>query len=255
MQENITIGMDLGDKFHIAVVFDKNGDELKVDQVKNTKARLHEFFKAYSGAKVAIEAGTHSPWISRLLNEMGLIVYVGNPRKLRVIWDSIDKSDARDARILGMICRMEPRLLHPLHHRSSKAHADLTTIKSRDTLVQCRTQLINHARGIVKTNGDRLPKCSTECFAKRCRPLIPSELQQSLNRIFDSISHLTEQIKELDQEIERVSIEQYPETQYLRQISGVGPITALAFVLTIEDPTRFTKSRQVGAFFGVNAQT
>jgi len=251
MNINITIGMDLGDKFHVAVVFDKNGDELEIDRITNTKTAIDKFFKPYTGATVAIEAGTHSPWISRLLTEMSMTVYVGNPRKLRMIWDSDDKSDAKDARILGMICRMEPRLLHPIHHRSSQAQADLTTIKSRDTLVQCRTQLINHARGVVKTNGERLPKCGTECFAKRCWPLIPSELRQSLERIFDSISHLTEQIKELDHEIERVSIEQYPETQYVRQVSGVGPITALAFILTIEDPARFNKSRQVGPFLGL----
>jgi len=111
-----------------------------------------------------MEAGTHSPWISRLLNEMGLTVYVGNPRKLRLIWDSTDKSDAR---ILGMVCRVEPRLLHPLHHRGSQAQTDLAVIKSRDMLVKSRTQLVSHARGLIKANGGRLPKCSTASFAKR----------------------------------------------------------------------------------------
>jgi len=134
MNSNITIGVDLGDKFHIAVVFDGDGNELNITKVTNTKAGIDKFFTVYKNAKVAIEAGTHSPWISRMLNEMGLTVYVGNPRKLRFIWDSHDKSDARDARMLGMVCRMEPRLLHPLQHRGSKAQADLATIKSRDML-------------------------------------------------------------------------------------------------------------------------
>lgn len=251
MNNNITIGMDLGDKFHIAVVFDGEGNELETAKITNTKISVGRFFKRYAYAKVAMEAGTHSPWISRLLNDIGLTVYVGNPRKLRVIWDSTDKSDARDARILGMVCRVEPRLLHPLHHRSSQAQADLATINSRNMLVKSRSQLINHARGLVKANGDRFPKCSSEYFAKRCEGLVPPELRSALKSVFKTIFHLNEQIKELDRLIEQLSIEHYPETQYLRQVSGVGPITALAFVLTIEDPGRFGKSRQVGPFLGL----
>ncbi len=251
MNNIITIGMDLGDKFHIAVVFDSDGNELEIATVINTKIGVSKFFKSYKSARVAMEAGTHSPWISRLLNEMGLTVYVGNPRKLRVIWDSTDKSDTRDARILGMVCRVEPRLLHPLHHRSKQAQADLATIKSRDLLVRSRVKLINHARGLVKANGDRLPKCSTTSFAKRCGAHIPKELSPAMIPLFEIITQLNQQIKELETEIERLSIKMYPETKYLRQVPGVGPITALSYVLYIEDPARFNKSRQVGPFLGL----
>lgn len=251
MNRNIIIGIDLGDKFHIAVVFDGEGNELETAQVTNTKAGVRKFFQRYKHARVAMEAGTHSPWISRLLDEMELTVYVGNPRKLRCIWDSTDKSDARDARILGMVCRIEPRMLHPLKHRSSQGQADLTAIKSRDILVKSRTKMINHVRGLVKANGERLPKCSTASFAKKCEPLIPPELRSALDAVFQTILHLNEQIKALDLQIEQLSMERYPETQYLRQVSGVGPITALCFVLTIEDPARFVKSRQVGPFLGL----
>lgn len=251
MKNHITIGIDLGDKFHIAVVFDQEGNELEISKVTNTKSSVSNFFKRYLSSKVAMEAGTHSPWISRLLNDMGLTVYVGNPRKLRVIWDSTDKSDARDARILGMVCRVEPRLLHPLRHRGRQAQADLGMIKSRDTLVKSRTQLINHARGLIKANGDRFPKCGSAAFVNRCRTLVPLELQSALSPVFDTLNHLNEQIKRLDRQIEQLSIERYPETKGLRQIPGIGPITALSFVLTIEDPKRFSKSRQVGAYLGL----
>jgi len=251
MNSNITIGMDLGDKFHIAVVFDGDGNELETAKVTNTKTGIKNFVKSYKTATVAIEASTHSPWISRFLNELNLTVYVGNPRKLRLIWDSTDKSDARDARILGMVCRVEPRLLHPLYHRGCKAQTDLATIKSRDMLVKSRTQLVNHTRGLVKANGDRLPACSAASFANRCATLIPSELKPALESIFKTISHLTELIKEFDKQIEQLSIKKYPETQHLSQVPGVGPITALSFVLTIDDPARFTKSRQVGPFLGL----
>lgn len=251
MENTITIGIDLGDKFHIAVVFDGEGNELETARVTNTKAGVSKFFQRYKHARVAMEASTHSPWISRLLGEMGLTVYVGNPRKLRCIWDSTDKSDARDAKILGMVCRIEPRMLHPLQHRSSQAQADLASIKSRHMLVKSRTQLVNHVRGLVKANGERLPKCSSESFAKKCEPLVPPELRFALDAVFKTIFHLNEQIKELDRQIEQLSMERYPETQYLRQVAGVGPITALCFVLTLEDPARFAKSRQVGPFLGM----
>ncbi len=251
MTDTITIGMDLGDKFHIAVVFDEQGNELNIFKVINNKKEVTRFFESYKNAKVAIEAGTHSPWISRLLREMGIHVYVGNPRKLRCIWDSTDKSDERDARMLGMVCRLDPRLLHPLRHRGSQAQADLAMVKSRDILVKNRNQLINHARGLVKANGDRLPKCSSESFVKRCEPYVPEELKPALATVFESISNLTQQIKELDRKIDQLSKQRYPETQYLRQVPGVGPVTALAFVLTIEDPARFSKSRQVGPFLGL----
>jgi transposase len=243
--------MDLGDKYHITVVFDSQGNELDVGKVTNTKAGVRKYFNRYKGSMVALEAGTHSPWISRLLDQLGCRVLVGNPRKLRFIWDSQDKSDERDARMLGMVCRIEPRLLCPLHHRGSQAQADLVILKSRDILVKSRTKLINHARGVVKANGERLPSCSTDSFVKRCTAHVPADLWPALEPIFNTISHLGEQIHELDAKIERMCREKYPETARLQQVPGVGPVTALSYVLTLEDPARFSKSRQVGPFLGL----
>jgi transposase len=251
MNNTITIGMDLGDKYHIAVVFDADGQELDIAKVINTKTQISNYFARYKGSTVAMEAGTHSPWISRLLEKMGCNVYVGNPRKLRFIWDSKDKSDERDARMLGMVCRIEPRLLSALRHRSSQAHADLVMVKSRDMLVKTRTKLINHARGVVKTNGERLPSCSTDYFTRRCAAHVPAELWPALEPIFDTIAQLGAKIHDLDAKINQLCQQQYPETQHLLQVSGIGPITALAYVLTVEDPSRFSKSRQLGPFLGL----
>ena len=251
MNNNITIGLDLGDKTHIAVVLDADGNELDVATVVNTKAGIINYFERYQGSTVAIEAGTHSPWISRLLEQRGCSVYVGNPRKLRFIWDSIDKSDERDARLLARVCRFDPRMLWPLRHRNSQAHADLTVIKSRDILVKCRTQLISHARAVVKTNGERLPACSADCFAKRCEQYVPTELWPALQCVFITIAQVCEQIRELDNKIVQLCQHQYSETQRLQQVPGVGPVTALCYILTIEDPSRFSKSRQAGPFLGL----
>jgi transposase len=251
MSEHITIGMDLGDRSHIVVVLGSDGREVECIELVNTKVSAKRFFQQYLGATVAIEAGTHSPWISRLLEEMGCEVYVGNPRKLRMIWDSTDKSDERDARMLAMVCRLEPKLLWPVQHRGVKAHSDLGVIKARDILVQSRTKLINHVRSVVKGVGERLPKCSSASFSNRVVNLLPEPLQPALMPLMDTIGDITDRIRELDKQIKRLILDRYPEAQALQQIQGVGPVTALAYVLTLEDPGRFGKSRMVGAYLGL----
>lgn len=251
MNSHITIGIDLGDRSHIAAVIDAEGNQLAIGNIVNTRSALKRFIQSYPGATVALEAGTHSPWISQLLMELGCRVYVGNPRKLRLIWDSQDKSDQRDAQMLARVCRLDPQLLWPVRHRDKKAHSDLAVIKSREMLVKSRTLLINHARGVVKTNGERLPGCSAASFAKRCQPHVPGDLWPALEPIFKMIADLSEHIRELDHKINQLCEHHYPETQSLQQVAGVGPVTALAYVLTLQDPARFSKSRQVGAYLGL----
>ena len=170
MSDTITIGMDLGDKYHITVVFDSQGNELEVGKVTNTKAGIKRFFSRYKGSTVALETGTHSPWISRFLGEMGCRVLVGNPRKLRFIWDSQDKSDERDARMLGMVCRIEPRLLCPLHHRGSQAQADLVTLKSRDIVVS------------LKLTESVCPAAAPTVLSSAAEPMYQLIFGQRLNR-------------------------------------------------------------------------
>jgi len=178
-------------------------------------------------------------------------VCVGNPRKLRAIWDADDKSDERDARILAMMYRLEPRLLHPIQHRGEQAQADLEMIKARDTLVRTRAGLVNHVRGTVKAMGCRIPSCSVEAFAARAISEIPSVMWDALSQVVETIKELNLRIKDLDKQIRYLCKDRYPETEYLLQVTGVGPITALAFVLTIETPDRFEKSRTVGAYLGL----
>jgi transposase len=198
-----------------------------------------------------MEAGTHSMWISRLLEGMGHDVWVGNPRKLRAIWDSTDKSDARDARVLGLMYRLEPRLLHRIYHRGEGAQCDLALIKSRCILVESRTKLINHVRGVVKGLGSRLSSCSAAAFSKRAREQVPAELSDALSPVIEQIEQLSLAIQGIDRRVDALSAQRYPETQRLAQVPGVGNLTALAYVLTIEDPKRFSKSRQLGPFLGL----
>lgn len=247
----ITIGMDLGDRTNRICVLDAEGKELEELEIMNNAKAIDNYFGQYTGVLVALEAGTHSPWISRKLEKMGHRVLVGNPRKLRVIWCSKNKSDIHDAKMLARIGRFDPQLMYPIHHRSEQAHSDLELIKSRDILVRVRSQLVNHVRGAVKATGERIPKCSPECFHKKAPENIPQSLKQAIEPLLETIERLTGQIKESDKRIAKLSKERYPETARLHQIKGVGPVTSLAFILTLEEPERFKKSRTVGAYLGL----
>jgi transposase len=176
---------------------------------------------------------------------------VSNSRKLRLIYANKRKTDEVDAENLARLARLDPKLLYPLKHRGEGSQAHLAIIRSRQALVGCRTQLVNHVRGAVKSFGGRLPKCPARSFHKRAAEHVPEALGPALGPMLEQIGSLTERIREYERQLETVSEEHYPETQLLRQIEGIGPLTALTFVLTVEDPYRFESSRSVGAYLGL----
>jgi len=164
--KNITIGIDLGDKKHFTGALNADGKMIETGTVANTKEAIIAYSRKYPGATMVLEAGTHSPWISRLLTDLGHRVLIGNPRKLRMIWNSDNKSDRRDAEMLARIGRFDPDLLSPLQHRGKKAQVDMTLIKARDTLVKSRTSMINLVRNTVKGFGHKVTSCVPQVFIK-----------------------------------------------------------------------------------------
>jgi len=248
------IGIDLGDLENEICVIDRNGDIMESTSMDNTASAINTFFDRFDRAQevlVAFETGTHSPWISQLLQARGFQVLVGNARKLRLIWDTANKNDKKDAEMLARIARFDPKLLHPIQHRSRGAHMDLAHLKARDSLVRCRTTLINFVRGSCKAAGARLPSCGADAFARKVTDYIPKELLAAAVPCLNTIMELTQKIRQMDRQIEELCTRSYPETLTLREIAGVGPVTALGYVLTLEDPTRFKKSRDVGAYLGL----
>jgi transposase len=198
-----------------------------------------------------IEAGTHSPWISRQLEGLGHEVVVANPAALYGGRARRKKrNDRMDAEFLGRQGRADIKLLHPVQHRGVRAQEHLELIRARDQLVRARTKLINHVRGAAKSQGRRIRKCHAEAFVSRARQDAPAELRGAVEPLLSVISTLTAQVQEMDRQVERVARE-YPAVARLQQPSGVGPLTALAFVLLVEDPKRFSDSRDVGAYFGL----
>jgi transposase len=245
------IGLDLGDRRSHVMVLDQGGGLLEEARVPTTMAAFQRKFSSLARARIAMEVGTHSRWASQLLQQLGHEVLVANARKLRVIYDNPRKGDRSDAETLARLARMDPSLLSPIHHRSPRAQAHLAVLRARDALVRSRTLLINHVRGTVKSSGARLPSGSADGFAAKVAASLPEDLSPALVPILQTIASLTQQIRAYDRQIEALGQTHYPECKVLRAIAGVGPITALAFVLTLEDPSLFRRSRQVGPALGL----
>lgn len=248
---NLTIGIDLGDRFSEGRVLDGSGEVIESFRVRTTEPAMDRQLSGYPVSRVVLEVGTHSPWVSRCVARHGHEVIVANPRRVRLIAENDSKADGVDAELLARLGRVDPSLLKPIVHRGAQAQKDRILLQARDGFVRARTQLVNQVRGLAKTLGTRAPSCSTEAFAKRVRATLPEDLFPGLPTLLETIEALTRTIGEMDREVERVCKERYPETTLLRQVKGVGPITALCFVLTIEDPARFPKSRSVGAYLGL----
>ena len=137
-------------------------------------------------------------------------------------------------------------------HPGEAAQVDLAHIRARDALVRARTLLINHVRGALKSLGYRAPAGMTShSFAVKVAVAIPEALRPVLDGVIDVVAEITRQLTAFDRALERQAATRYPETARLRQVTGVGLLTALSFVLTVEDPARFTRSRSVGAYFGL----
>jgi transposase len=248
----ITAGLDLGDKYSYLFLIDQeSGEVVEEGRLRTTPEALRRRFGSEQPMRIAIEAGTHSPWVSRVLEECGHEVLVANARKLRLIYANKRKTDEVDAENLARLARLDPKLLYPLKHRGEDSQAHMAIIRSRQALVGARTQLVNHVRGAVKSFGARLPKCPARSFHKRASEHIPEALLPALGPILEQIGSLTERIRDYERQLEAISKEHYPETELLRQVEGVGGLTALTFVLTLEDPYRFERSRSVGAYLGL----
>src|SRR5216110_2357819 len=250
-QENkrnkITIGLDLGDRRHRFCVLGESGQVVEEGSVANNRVALSELSSRYPGALVVMEAGCHSPWVSRHLEQAGCEVVVSNPRKTRAIYQHERKSDRRDALMLARIARMEPALLYPVRHGSEEAQQDLLRIKLRDSLVRARVALINSVRFSLKSLGYAVSNPSSERFHKVAMERLPEVVREMIAPSVQALAELSGRIAVFEHEISLLARTKYPQTLWLQQVPGVGAITALYFVLKIEDPKRFKHVRDVGA--------
>src|SRR5882672_1871664 len=251
---SMTIGLDVSDQYCQLCALDADGLIAEEGRIRTTPLAIRTRFRGVERARVALEVGTHSAWISRLLTQLGHEVLVANPRKLRGIYQNERKSDKVDAEWLARVARLDAKLLAPITHRGPQGQADLATVRAREALIRTRTLLVNHVRGAVKSFGGRLPKVGTDAFSKKVIPAIPEPLKEALLPIVEVIATLTATVRDCDKRVQELCRKNYPHTARLAQVGGVGPLTTLTYVLTLEDPWRFTKSRDVGPFLGLTTR-
>jgi len=250
-QNQLTIGLDLGDRISYSCFLNEAGEVIWEDKLPTTAKGIEEVFGTIPRSRIALETGTHSPWVSRQLTQLGHEVIVAHARNVRLIGESSRKDDQRDARTLARLARIDPRLLGPVRHRSAQAQIHLTVIRARAVLVSTRTALVNAARGLTKSYGARLPKCGTEQMNREIAKRLSQELRDALDPLLADIESLNQRIAQYDGRIEQIAKEVYPQVAVLKQVKGVGPLIALTFVLTLDDPHRFRHSRDVGCFLGL----
>lgn len=231
-------------------VLDKEGEIVEEKKIGSDRDALRLLAKKYPKARVIIECGSQSPWISRFLSELKMEVIVANARKVRAIWDDDFKTDRRDAEMLARIGRLDVKLLRPIQHGSEEAQQELLSMKLRDTLVRRRLDVINAIRGTLKSLGYRVSNPSSARFHKIVLEEVPEEQHPVIAPLVEVLEVLTAKIKEYDKQIAEAA-ETHPAARHLQQIVGVGPLTALYFVHKIEDPARFAKVRDIGAYLGL----
>src|ERR1700752_1175161 len=238
-EQRLTIGLDLGDRNSWYCVLDEAGQIQLEQRVRTSAKALREVFGTMPRSRIALETGMHSPWVSRLLGELGHEVIVAHARNVRLIGESRKKDDRLDAQTLARLARIDPQLLSPVKHRSAKAQGDLTVIRARAGLVRARTALVNTARGLAKSYGERLRGCNVRNMNPEKAEGLSPELQRGLQPLLVALESLSEQIRECNERIEDLAQKSYPQVALLKQIKGGGTLIALTYMLTLEDPHRF----------------
>jgi transposase len=249
-KQRLTVGLDLGDRDSRYCILDEAGEKASEGKVATTKTGLNSVFGKMARSRIALEVGTHSPWVSRHLAAMGHEVIVANPRKVKLITQSVKKNDRMDAEQLARLARVDPKLLSPIQHRGEEAQADLAVIRARAGLVDARTELINMARGLAKPMGERLKRCDADYVKESLADGLSEAAQSAIRPLLKSVEEINRQIGVYEERIEGIG-KKYPEMKLLKQVGGVGTLIALTYILTIEDAERFVHSREVGPYLGL----
>ena len=244
-------GLDVGDRVTHVCCVDAGRTVVERFKFSTSPDSIRRAFGERAPARIVLEVGSQSPWMSALLRELGHDVLVADARRVAAITRSGRKTDRRDAETLARLVQGMPELLGSVHHRGRQSQADLAVIRARDLLVKSRTRCVQHVRGTLKGFGLRVRACSTPAFHKVAREVIPDMLLPALTPILEQLAELERRIRDYERQIAQITRERHPEALVLQQVTGVGSLTSLAYVLTVDDPKRFKKSRTVGSWVGL----
>jgi len=249
-KERLTIGLDLGDRSSAYCILDEQGEVLLRETLPTTQAGMGQVFAGMARCRIALEVGTHSPWVSRYLNGLGHEVIVANAREVAYITRSTGKNDRVDAEKLARLARVDVKLLSPIRHRSAEAQADLAILRARDMAVRQRVRVMATVRGMAKSLGERLKPCAPESAGVTLVAKSGEAVRRFAKPLLELVEKLNTTVAAYDEKIGDME-KRYEEVALLKQVYGVGPVIALSFLLTVEDPHRFRHSRDIGPFVGL----
>lgn len=250
--DRLTVGVDLGDQWSNYCILGLGCETLSEGQFRTSPQPIGDFFQGLCRSRVVIEVGTHSAWVREVIAGIGHEVLVANARRMDGSKRRRRKNDRIDAAKLARWEGWIRSRSNSIQHRSTEVREDLVVLRARGALVESRTKLVSTVRGLVKTmGGTRLSSSSTDAFSKKVAAEVPQPIRETMQPLLSLIASLSEEIRCYDKKIEQLAREKYQHTQLLRQVTGVGPVTSLAYVLTLETPLRFARSRDVGPYLGL----
>lgn len=248
----IYCGMDVHKKYIRVSQIDEEGDVIGELKLRTKKKFLQRQFDLEEPMRIVLETGTHAAWIARTLRDLGHEVIVAHARRIQLICQSRKKDDRTDAEVLARLGRSDLDLLIDTHVRGEAAQRIRTMLNARRALVESRTKLSNQVRSTVRQAGFRLPDGDP---ARLPELIEESEIEpillEAVRPLAEMITELTEQIEEYEETLKEIA-DRIDVVKRLRQIDGVGWQTALCFVVTIEKPGRFQKSKKVAAYVGLD---
>jgi transposase len=248
------IGMDVGGERSQVCAVNEAGQVVWEREIRTVRREVERAFRGHPKSRVCLEVGGSSAWISRLLKEMGHEVVACNPRRLRLIAESTLKCDRLDAEVLARLARLsglDGKLVPGVYQRSEATQFVRSFLKVRRALVRNRTSAANAARGLSRSLGHVLPSVKPERLTQRVqKATLPEAVTSMVGPLLVTVEQLSEQIAVLDEQVAMLGAKN-PVVKRLQTIDGIGPLTSLAFVSCIEDPTRFGRSRDVGAYLGL----
>ena len=229
----IYIGFDVSQK--TIKVFAVCGNQAcqKAETIRNSRQSIADFLKTCFPEAfrtcVVMETGTHALWMSRLVEAMGYETIVAHARDLQLIYATEKKNDAIDAERLAKLAQYDRKLLHPVRLMDEARQRDFAVMKARDTLVRQRTTIVNTVRGLLRSFGEDDAELTVRNM-KDAAKTMPPDMLDIVKPLLDQLKTIDEGIKKYDRKIERLC-RKYKPTDTLRQVKGVGPAIALAFVL------------------------
>lgn len=252
--KKVYVGFDVSEKtIEIFAVYgtETSNGSCKIDNNHDAIKKFLATFNDPSRVCVVMETGTHSLWMSELIKGLGFEVIVAHARDLALIYRSDKKNDQLDAEKLARLAQADRKLLHPVKHMTMERQTDLTVLKARDLVVRQKTQLINTIRGLLRAAGYKLiEEDYTTKTIKTCCSALPEHMKPVITPLLQQICYLDLAIKEYDRQVRKLC-KKYPATKILQQITGVGEVTSLAFVLIVGDPNRFENAARLCAYLGV----